>query len=220
MKVHDLSHTNSVLNHFLHEIRDENIQKDRMRFRRNIERIGEVLSYEMSKSLEFESKTFNTPLDNSVFNEIKNNLVVCSILRAGVPLHNGVLNYFDEVDSAFVSAFRKKSENPDAEEDFEIIVEYLSSPSLEGKSLVLVDPMLATGLSMLNVLKALEKLGTPRSIHIISVIGAQPGVDLIDDYLPENTHLWIGAIDDKLDEKGYIIPGLGDAGDLAYGKKL
>ncbi|MFO7744104.1 MAG: uracil phosphoribosyltransferase [Psychroflexus sp.] len=220
MKVHNLSHTNSVLNHFLHEIRDENIQKDRMRFRRNIERIGEVLSYEMSKSLEFESKTFNTPLDNSVFNEIKNNLVVCSILRAGVPLHNGVLNYFDEVDSAFVSAFRKKSENPDAEEDFEIIVEYLSSPSLEGKSLVLVDPMLATGLSMLNVLKALEKLGTPRSIHIISVIGAQPGVDLIDDYLPENTHLWIGAIDDKLDEKGYIIPGLGDAGDLAYGKKL
>ncbi|MFD0932221.1 uracil phosphoribosyltransferase [Psychroflexus salinarum] len=220
MKVHNLSRTNSILNHFLHEIRDENIQKDRMRFRRNIERIGEVMSYEMSKSLEFESKTFKTPLDNSVFNEIKNNLVVCSILRAGVPLHNGVLNYFDEVDSAFVSAFRKKSENLDAEEDFEIIVEYLSSPSLEGKSLVLVDPMLATGLSMLNVLKALEKLGTPRSIHIISVIGAQPGVDLIDDYLPENTHLWIGAIDDKLDEKGYIIPGLGDAGDLAYGKKL
>lgn len=220
MTVHNLSQSNSILNHFLYQIREENIQKDRMKFRRNIERIGEVLSYEMSKSFEFESKEFNTPLTGSTYNKVKNDIVVCSILRAGVPLHNGILNYFDEADSAFVSAFRKKSENPDAEEDFEIVVDYLASPSIEGKTLVLADPMLATGLSMLNVLKALEKLGSPKSIHILSVIGAQPGIDLIEDYLPKNAHLWIGAIDEKLNEKGYIIPGLGDAGDLAYGQKL
>lgn len=220
MTVHHLSQTNSILNHFLYQIRDEAIQKDRMKFRRNIERIGEILSYEMSKSLNFESCQFKTPLSSASYSKMNENIVVCSILRAGIPLHNGVLNYFDEADNAFVSAFRKKSDDPNSKEDFEIVVEYLSSPSLEGKTLVLVDPMLATGLSMLNVFKALEKLGQPKSIHVLSVIGAQAGVDLIDDYLPKNTHLWIGAIDEKLNEKGYIIPGLGDAGDLAYGQKL
>lgn len=220
MIVHHLSQTNSILNHFLHQIREENIQKDRMRFRRNIERIGEVLSYEMSKTLDFESKNFKTPLSSASFNEVQNNLVVCSILRAGIPLHNGVLNYFDKADNAFVSAYRKTSEDSDSEEDFEVVVEYLVSPSLEGKTLVLVDPMLATGLSMLNVFKALEKLGKPKSIHVLSVIGAQAGVSLISDYLPETAHLWIGAIDKQLNDKGYIIPGLGDAGDLAFGEKL
>lgn len=220
MKVHNLSQTNSILNHFLHQIRDENIQKDRMKFRRNIERIGEILSYEMSKSLRFQPQAFKTPLSESTFNQINNDVVVCSILRAGVPLHNGVLNYFDEADSAFVSAFRKTSEDATTEDEFEIIVEYLSSPSLEGKILVLADPMLATGLSMLNVLKALQKMGQPKSVHVLSVVGAQPGIDLINNYLPDDAHLWIAAIDDKLNEKGYIIPGLGDAGDLAYGKKL
>ncbi|NEV93574.1 uracil phosphoribosyltransferase [Psychroflexus sp. YR1-1] len=218
MTVHNLSQTNSILNRFLHQIRDETIQTDRMKFRRNIERIGEILSYEMSKTLNFESRSFQTPLSSARFNELTENIVVCSILRAGIPLHNGVLNYFDEADNAFVSAFRKKTTT--SEEDFEIVVEYLASPGLEGKTLVLVDPMLATGLSMLNVLKALKKLGKPKSIHILSVIGAQPGVDLIQDYLPENAHLWIGDIDKKLNDKGYIIPGLGDAGDLAYGQKL
>lgn len=217
MTVHNLSQTNSILNHFLHQIRDETIQTDRMKFRRNIERIGEILSYEMSKTLNFEPRPFQTPLSSARFNELSENIVVCSILRAGIPLHNGVLNYFDEADNAFVSAFRKKTKA--SEEDFEIVVEYLASPGLEGKTLVLVDPMLATGLSMLNVLKALEKLGKPKSIHILSVIGAQPGVDLIQDYLPENAHLWIGDIDEELNDKGYIIPGLGDAGDLAYGQK-
>lgn len=218
MTIHNLSKTNSILNHFLHQIRDEDIQKDRMKFRRNIERIGEVLSYEMSKSLDFETRDFKTSLSPATFDEVSENIVICSILRAGIPLHNGVLNYFDEADSAFVSAFRKESSA--SEVDFEIVVEYLSTPSLEGKTLVLVDPMLATGLSMLNVLKALEKIGQPKSIHIISVIGAQPGVSLIKNYLPASAHLWIGEIDGELNEKGYIIPGLGDAGDLAYGKKL
>jgi uracil phosphoribosyltransferase len=220
MIIHNLSQTHSILHHFLHQIRDKTIQGDRMKFRRNIERIGEVLCYEMSKSLNFKSETFETPLSGSSYQKVKDDLVVCSILRAGVPLHNGVLNYFDEADSAFVSAYRKEAEHSADEKDFEIIVEYLSSPSLEGKTLVLADPMLATGLSMLNVLKALEKLGKPKAIHILSIIGAQPGVDLIDDYLPEEAHLWIAAIDEKLNEKGYIIPGLGDAGDLAFGKKL
>ncbi|MBZ9628657.1 uracil phosphoribosyltransferase [Psychroflexus sp. CAK1W] len=220
MTIHNLSQTNSILNHYLYQIRDETIQKDRMKFRRNIERIGEILSYEMSKSLDFKSRKFKTPLSISSFNKMNENIVIGSILRAGVPLHNGVLNYFDEADNAFVSAFRKKSSDSNPEEDFEIVIEYLASPSLEGKTLVLVDPMLATGLSMINVFKALERLGNPKSIHVLSVIGAQPGVDLIQDYLPENAHLWIGAIDEKLNQKGYIIPGLGDAGDLAYGQKL
>jgi uracil phosphoribosyltransferase len=218
MKIHNLSQTNSILNHFLHQIRDESIQKDRMKFRRNIERIGEILSYEMSKSLNFEAKEFQTPLSVASFDELKEDIVVCSILRAGIPLHNGVLNYFDNADSAFVSAFRKKSETSD--DEFDIAVEYLSSPRLEDKTLVLVDPMLATGLSMLNVLKAIEEIGKPKAIHILSVIGAQPGIDLIKDHLPDNSHLWIGAVDKKLNEKGYIIPGLGDAGDLAFGKKM
>ena len=139
------------------------------------------------------------------------------ILRAGIPLHNGILNYLDEADNAFISAYRKVESNG---KDFEIVVEYLSSPSLEGKTLVLADPMLATGRSMLNVYKALEKLGQPKQIHIVSVIGAQAGVDLIEEHFPEDTQLWIAAVDDTLNEKGYIIPGLGDAGDLAFGEKM
>ena len=219
MHIHNLSQTNSILNHFLHQLRDESIQQDRMKFRKNIERIGEVLSYEMSKSMQFASKTFKTPLSSSSYHAIDEDLVVCSILRAGIPLHNGILNYFDGADSAFVSAYRQEADN-DAEEDFEIVVEYLSSPSLNGKTLVLADPMLATGLSMLNVYNALKQLGQPKSIHIVSVLGAQPGVNLIDKNLPENAHLWIADIDKTLNEKGYIVPGLGDAGDLAFGKKM
>lgn len=218
MQIHNLSKTNSILNHFLHQIRNESIQKDRMKFRKNIERIGEVLSYEMSKALEFETREFQTPLSAASYEEIRENIVVCSILRAGLPLHNGVLNYFDEADSAFISAYRRESD--DTAEKFDISVDYLSSPSLENKTVLLVDPMLATGLSMLNVLKAMEKLGEPKSIHIFSVVGAQAGIDVISNYLPENAHLWIAAVDERLNEKGYIIPGLGDAGDLAYGKKM
>ncbi|WP_019038712.1 uracil phosphoribosyltransferase [Psychroflexus tropicus] len=219
MHIHNLSQSNSVLNHFLHQIRDETIQKDRMKFRRNIERIGEVLCYEMSKTLNYKSHEFETPLSPSASEIVDEDLVICSILRAGIPLHNGILNYFDEADSAYVSAYRQQAESG-ADEEFDIVVEYLSSPSLEGKTLLLADPMLATGLSMLHVLKALEKLGKPKSTHILSVVGAQAGVGLIDQYLPDHAHLWIADIDDDLNEKGYIMPGLGDAGDLAFGKKL
>ncbi|MEH6704583.1 uracil phosphoribosyltransferase [Galbibacter orientalis] len=216
MKVHNLSETNSVVNHFLAEIRNVNIQNDRMRFRRNIERIGEILAYEMSKSLHFSSEEIQTPLSEIKANLIDDKVVVCSILRAGVPLHNGILNYFDWVDSSFISAYRYHI----SETEFEINVEYLASQNLDNKVLILADPMLATGQSLLATFEALTKVGLPKEVHIISVIAAQPGIDFLKDKLPQETQLWIGAIDEKLNDKGYIVPGLGDAGDLAYGEKL
>ena len=217
MHIHNLSQEDSILNSFLSEIRDVNIQTDRMRFRRNIERIGEVLSYEMSKSLDFAPKTTTTPLGKSETKLISDDIVLCSILRAGVPLHNGLLNYFDTAENAFISAYRHHKENPEA---FEIIVEYLACPSLEGKTLILADPMLATGQSMVATFEALKPFGTPKEIHLVSVIGAQDGVDFVNNHFGKDTHLWIAAIDKTLSDKGYIIPGLGDAGDLAFGNKL
>jgi uracil phosphoribosyltransferase len=217
MNIHHLSETPSILNTFISEIRDKTIQKDRMRFRRNIERIGEVLGYELSKSLEFAAKIIETPLGASKTKLQKEDVVLCSILRAGVPLHNGLLNYFDTAENAFISAYRHHKHNP---ESFEIIVEYLACPSLEGKTLILADPMLATGQSMVATFEALKPFGTPKEIHLVSVIGAKKGVDYVSQNFNDDTHLWIAAIDDTLNEKGYIIPGLGDAGDLAFGKKL
>jgi uracil phosphoribosyltransferase len=217
MQIHNLSQENSILNSFLSEIRDVNIQTDRMRFRRNIERIGEILCYEMSKTLDFAPKTTTTPLGKNETKLISDDIVLCSILRAGVPLHNGLLNYFDEAENAFISAYRHHKENP---ETFEIIVEYLACPSLEGKTLVLADPMLATGQSMVATFEALKPFGTPKNIHLVSVIGAQDGVNFVNNHFGEHTHLWIAAIDKTLSDKGYIIPGLGDAGDLAFGEKL
>ena len=217
MHIHHISQTPSILNSFLSEIRDVNIQKDAMRFRRNIERIGEVLGYELSKSMAYEAKITTTPLGTSENETYKNDIVLCSILRAGVPLHNGLLNYFDASENAFISAYRHHKENP---ESFEIIVEYLACPTLENKTLILADPMLATGQSMVATFEALKPFGTPKNVHLVSVIGAQEGVDFVQNNLPEYTHLWIAAIDQKLNDKGYIIPGLGDAGDLAYGRKL
>lgn len=217
MHIHNLSKTASILNTFISEIRDKDIQKDSMRFRRNIERIGEILSYELSKSLQFESHKTETPLgiSNSVVH--KNDVVLCSILRAGVPLHNGLLNYFDTAENAFISAYRHHKHNP---ESFEIIVEYLACPSLEGKTLILADPMLATGQSMVATFEALKPFGTPKEIHLVSVIGAQKGIDYVAKHFKPETHLWIAAVDEVLNEDGYIIPGLGDAGDLAFGNKL
>jgi uracil phosphoribosyltransferase len=217
MHIHNLSQEDSILNSFISEIRDVNIQTDRMRFRRNIERIGEILCYEMSKTLDFAPKTITTPLGISETKLINEDIVLCSILRAGVPLHNGLLNYFDKAENAFISAYRHHKENP---ETFEIIVEYLACPSLEGKTLILADPMLATGQSIVATFEALKPFGTPKNIHLISVIGAQDGVDFINNHFGKDTHLWIAAIDKTLSNKGYIVPGLGDAGDLAFGKKL
>jgi len=217
MHIHHLSETPSILNTFLYEIRDKSIQKDSMRFRRNIERIGEVLGYELSRSLRFNSKTIKTPLGDLQSKLHENDIVLCSILRAGVPLHNGLLNYFDTAENAFISAYRHHKHNP---EGFEIVVEYLACPNLENKTLILADPMLATGQSMVATFEALRPFGKPKEIHLVSVIGAQKGVDFISGNFDTDTHLWIAAIDEELNDKGYIIPGLGDAGDLAFGQKL
>lgn len=217
MHIHNLSQENSILNSFISEIRDTDIQTDRMRFRRNIERIGEVLCYEMSKTLAYSPKIITTPLGKSHTELFSDEIVLCSILRAGVPLHSGLLNYFDDAENAFISAYRHHKHNP---ETFEIIVEYLACPSLEGKTLILADPMLATGQSMVATFEALKPFGTPKNIHLVSVIGAQAGVDFVNSHFGTDTHLWIATIDQTLSDKGYIIPGLGDAGDLAFGKKL
>lgn len=217
MHIHNLSEENSILNTFITELRDINIQKDSMRFRRNIERVGEILSYEISKNFKYKAKEISTPLAKTEVQAIDNDIVLCSILRAGVPLHNGLLNYFDKAENAFISAYRHHLENP---ESFEIIVEYLACPNLEGKTLILADPMVATGQSLLATFEALKPFGTPKEIHLAAVIGAQEGIDFVADNFPKNTHLWIATIDKELNNKGYIVPGLGDAGDLAFGAKL
>lgn len=217
MKVHHLLEENSVANSFIAQLRDKQVQKDRMRFRRNIERLGEILGYELSKKLKYSQGTVNTPLGSSELQLPSEEIVVCSILRAGLPLHNGLLNYFDQADNTFISAYRH---HPYDDEKFEILVEYMASPSLDNKILILADPMLATGRSFVNVLHALEKVGRPKEIHLVSVIGAREGIDHVAQNFPENSRLWIATIDEKLDEKGYIVPGLGDAGDLCFGPKL
>lgn len=217
MITHDFSKENSLISKYIFELRNVSIQVDSMRFRRNIERIGEIISYEISKTLDYETIDVTTPLGEKKANIPDNKIVLCSILRAGLPLHNGVLNYFDSVENAFVSAYR---EHPNGDDAFEVIVNYLACPTIEGKTVILVDPMLATGKTLENVLEALKNHGKPKQIHILSIIGAKPGIEYIENIFPDNTHLWIAAVDDSLNSRGYIIPGLGDAGDLAYGKKL
>mgnify|MGYP000044152748 CR=1 FL=1 len=217
MKTHLIGNKNSILNKFISEIRDVNIQKDSLRFRRNIERIGEILGYELSKSLNYYNTSTKTPLGKKEVELPINDIVLCSILRAGLPLHQGLLNYFDDAENAFISAYRHHPKN---NEEFEIIVEYFASPEIKNKTLLLADPMLATGQSLVAVYEAIKKHGTPKEIHIVSVIGSKEGVDFVAKHFPENTNLWIAAVDEKLNNKGYIIPGLGDAGDLAFGEKL
>lgn len=217
MTIHDFTTQSSLLNQFISELRDVSIQKDSMRFRRNIERVGEILSYECSKVLENTSETITTPLGTKNMTLPAKDVVICSILRAGLPLHQGVLNYFDQAENAFVSAYRDHIDDGD---EFEIVVNYMATPSLEGKTLLLVDPMLATGRTMKNVYEVLLQQGTPKNIHIMSVLGSTEGVDYVKNHFPKDTHLWIAAVDEKLNSRGYIVPGLGDAGDLAYGSKL
>jgi len=216
MVIHNLENTNSVLNNFIAEIRNLNTQKDSMRFRRNIERIGEILSYEMSKELHYSFKNVVSPLGVKKIAVCQKDLVLCSVLRAGLPLHQGILNYFDDIENAFISAYRHHTKGY----DFKIVVEYLASPSLEEKVLILADPMLATGRSLVSVYNTLKKLGKINQVHLIAVIASLEGINYIKNHFPENIHLWVATIDEKLDKKGYIIPGLGDAGDLAFGKKL
>lgn len=216
MHVHHLLEKNSIANSFISQLRNIDIQTDRLRFRRNIERLGEILGYELSKTLSFSESEVKTPLGSSTIPVHKEDLVLCSILRAGLPLHTGLLNYFDAADNSFISAYRH---HPNNDEKFEILVEYLASPSLEGKTLILADPMLATGRSFVNVLQALERMGTPKEIHLVAIIAAREGIEHLKENFPENTHLWVATIDEELDERGYIVPGLGDAGDLSFGPK-
>lgn len=217
MEIFHLLDQNTIANKFITQLRDVVIQKDSMRFRRNIERIGEILGYELSKELEYKPLEVKSPLGVSVINQPADDLVICSILRAGIPLHMGLLNYFDQAQNSFISAYRH---HPNKDENFEIKVEYLASPNIDGKILVLADPMLATGRSFVNVYKAIKEVGTPKEIHIVSVIAAQEGIDYLASELPANTKMWIGTIDQKLDKYGYIVPGLGDAGDLCFGEKM
>jgi len=217
MIIHNFDAKSSILNQFMAELRDVKIQQDAMRFRRNIERIGEILGYELSKTLKYSTKKIETPFGFKNISLPKNEMVLCSVLRAGLPLHQGLLNYFDHSENAFISAYRH---HPDRGDEFEVIVKYFAAPNLDGKTLVLTDPMLATGKTLENVLSALRAHGVPKEIHIISIIGSADGVEHIKGIFPDDTQLWIAAVDDELTSKGYIIPGLGDAGDLAYGLKL
>ncbi len=216
--IHILGKENTILNKFIAQVRDRNIQLDSMRFRRNIERIGEIMSYEISKTLSYQSQLVETPLGEVQMEIVSDKVVVATVLRAGLPLQQGVLNYFDDAECAFVSAYRKNKKDG----TFKINVEYVSCGDLEGKVLILVDPMLATGQSLRLVYDTLVAHGgEPLHTHIVSVIASEQGVEYAERHLPsKNTTLWLGAVDAELTSKAYIVPGIGDAGDLCYGKKL
>lgn len=215
MKIVDFSKTNSVVNKYVAEMRDVNVQNDRMRFRKNIERIGHAMAYEISKELNYEKVDVTTPLGTAECRVPSDQLVVGAILRAGLPLHDGVIDVFDEAENAFVSAYRKYDEDY----HFDIHIEYIASPTLEGKTLLICDPMLATGGSMQLAYEALLTKGTPAKIHVLSVIASQEALEYLEENMPEDTVVWVGAVDSYLDQHKYIVPGLGDAGDLAFGEK-
>jgi uracil phosphoribosyltransferase len=217
MNIHYISEENSVLNHFLGQLREVTIQKDSMRFRRNMERIGEIMAYEISKKLRYNNIAITTPLGIKNTSKIEKKIVLCSILRAGLILHQGFLNYFDDAENGFVSAYRNHYYS---DENFEILVEYQALPNINDKTLILVDPMLATGQSLMAVLNKILGAHQPKEIHIAVVIAAPEGIKYVSEKLPKNCHLWVASLDEKLNEKNYIVPGLGDAGDLAYGTKL
>ena len=216
VNIHTLADQPSVFGHLIAEIRDIGIQQDRLRFRRNMERLGELFAYEISKTLDYEEKLITTPLGTAPCQVLVEQPVLATILRAGLPLHQGLLNIFDQAENAFISAYRKHHGD---EESFEVEIEYLSSPVLNDKVVILCDPMLATGSSMVLAWKALLQRGVPRHIHVVAAIASRQGVDFTVANLPPNTTLWLGAVDAHLTPKAYILPGLGDAGDLAYGDK-
>lgn len=216
MEIHDFALSKSIINQYMAELRDVNVQTDMMRFRANLERIGELMAYEISKTLDYHTEEVQTPLDTATCNIINDNIVLATIFRAGLPYHQGFLKIFDHAQNAFVSAYRKYKEK----ENFDVFIEYIASPRLEGKTLILVDPMLATGASMELSYKALLTKGNPEKIHIASVIASQKAIDYVKEHFPqEKTTVWIGAVDPHINEHSYIVPGLGDAGDLAYGIK-
>lgn len=216
MIVHLFTNQHSLLNEYVYQLRDVSIQKDRMRFRKNIERIGQIMAYEISKTLEWTSTEVTTPLGTHSSKKLTEQPVLATILRAGLSMHKGLLDFFDQSDCAFISAYRKHENNS---HHFDIVVEYLASPSIEGKTLLLIDPMLATGQSIELTYKAILKRGTPKHLHVVSLIGSTEGVNYLKQKLP-NATLWLADMDDTLNEDGYIVPGLGDAGDLSYGEKI
>lgn len=214
--IKNLGKDNSIINQYIAEIRDSKIQKDSLRFRRNLERIGEIFAYEISKTLTYEEEEIITPLGSAKVPVLKEFPLLIPVLRAGLPMHKGLQNVFDKSESAFISAYRKAEKN----EKFVIKVEYVSTPSLTDKTVILVDPMLATGSSVVAAYKELINNGKPKHLHMAIIIASAVGIELLKKHLPsKNTTLWVGAIDDELTASAYIVPGLGDAGDLAYGSK-
>lgn len=212
-----IGRSNSILNQFIAEIRDAKIQKDSMRFRTNLERIGQIMAYELSKRLNYTTSPVTTPLGEAQVPMLDTKLVLATILRAGLPIHQGLLSYFDKAENIFISAFRKYSKDG----SFTIKIEYMSAPSVDGKTVIICDPMLATGSSMVEAYKSILTKGTPAHTHIVTIIASCEGLDYIRKHISlNNITLWIGAIDDELTVKSYIVPGLGDAGDLAYGSKV
>jgi uracil phosphoribosyltransferase len=216
--IHILNQENSILNKFLAQMRDKNIQVDSMRFRRNMERVAEIMAYEISKTLNYETRMVETPLGVAAVECISDKIVVATILRAGLPFHQGFLNYFDDAENGFVSAYRKS--RPDG--SFIVDVEYVSTAALTGKTLILVDPMLATGTSLMLVYDALiRRAGEPDHTHLVAAFASEQGVDYVKRHTsPAKCTLWCAAVDEELTSKSYIVPGIGDAGDLAYGEKL
>lgn len=216
MKIHNFAEKPSLVSQYLAEMRDINIQADRLRFRRNLERLGEIFAYEISKDLSYKTERITTPLGvEATCDVLAEKVVLGTIFRAGVPFHQGFLRYLDNAENAFVSAYRKYKEK----ENFDILIEYLASPRLDGKTLILCDPMLATGASMELSYKALLTKGTPAKVHLASVIASQQAVDYLQSVMPAEAELWVGVVDEKINAHSYIVPGLGDAGDLAYGTK-
>lgn len=217
MEIINFDNSPSLVSQYLTELRDIKVQNDMLRFRRNLERIGQIMAYEISKCIRYKTVTIDTPLAKCDCRVIEDNIVLATIFRAGIPFHQGFLDYFDSAENAFVSAYRKYKEK----ENFDVFIEYIASPDINGKTLVIVDPMLATGTSMELSYRALLTKGTPARIHLASVIASQKAVDYIGDHFPDDiTTLWTGAIDPVINEHSYIVPGLGDAGDLAYGTKI
>lgn len=216
MKVINLGEKNSILNKFIAQMRDINVQKDSLRFRKNLERVGNIFAYEISQVLENSAKPVTTPLGIAQMNTYDDQIVVSTILRAGLPLHEGILNYFDDAQNAFVAAYRKYHKG----EDFHIKIEYCSTPDLNGKILIIADTMLATGSSIEAAYKRLLEEGEPKHTHIVCPICSSYAVEYIQKYLPgDKITLWVAAIDEELTSRSYIVPGLGDAGDLAFGTK-
>jgi len=217
MKVVNIGEQNSVLNNFISEMRDSRIQKDSLRFRKNLERVGEIFAYEISKTLDYSVKEVKTPLGIAEVSTIDTPLVIATILRAGLPLHQGIFNFFDHASTAFVAAFRKYGKG----DWFEIRSDYCTTPSIEGKCLILADTMLATGASVeISIQKLRDEGGEPSKIHIVCPITSHYAIDHLGQRLGDDVTLWVAAIDEELTSHSYIVPGLGDAGDLAYGEKL